>query len=57
MVIAPAKTGKESSIKNAVTRIDQGKSSTFIMDIPGALIFKKVVIMLIALRIDDAPDK
>ena len=57
MVIAPANTGKDSKIKKAVIRIDHGNRGTFIIDIPGALIFKKVVIILIALKIEEAPDK
>ena len=48
---------KENSIKNAVTNIDHGNKGVLCKVIPGALMFKKVVIMLIALKIDDAPDK
>ena len=44
-------------IRKAVTTIDQGKSGVLCSVIPGARIFKKVVIMFIALSMEDAPDK
>ena len=57
MVIAPAKTGRASRISQAVTKIDQVNSGILCMVMPGARMFKTVVIMLIAPRIDDAPDR
>ena len=57
MVIAPASTGSASRIMNAVTMIDQAKSGTLCSVIPGARMFMKVVIMLIAPRIDEAPER
>ena len=57
IVIAPAKTGKDRSIRKAVTTIDQGKRGVLCNVIPGARIFKNVVIIFIALSIDEAPDK
>ena len=57
MVIAPARTGRLSKISQAVTKIDHANSGTLCMVMPGARMFKKVVIMLIAPRIDEAPDR
>ena len=57
MVIAPASTGSDSRISQAVTKIDQAKSGTLCSVMPGARMFRKVVIMLIAPRIDEAPDR
>jgi hypothetical protein len=57
MVIAPASTGSERSIRNAVTTIDHGKRGVLWRVMPGARMFKKVVIMFIALNIEEAPDK
>ena len=56
MVIAPARTGRLSRISHAVTKIDQENSGTLKSVMPGARMFRKVVIMLIAPRIEDAPD-
>ena len=56
IVIAPASTGNDSNIKKAVTKIDHANNGTLWSVIPGARIFRNVVIMLIAPRIDDAPD-
>ncbi len=55
--MAPASTGSESRIIHAVAKIAQGNSGTFISRMPGARMFRKVVIMLIAPRIDEAPDR
>jgi hypothetical protein len=57
MVIAPAKTGKDNNNKTAVTKIDQTNKGILCSVIPGARIFKIVVIKLAAPRIDDAPAK
>src|SRR5690606_11708192 len=57
MVMAPASTGRASRIIQAVTKIDQPNSGTLWMVIPGARMLRKVVIMLIAPRIDEAPDR
>ena len=56
MVIAPARTGSDSRISHAVTKIDQANSGTLNRVMPGARMFRKVVIMLIAPRIDEAPE-
>lgn len=53
--MAPAKTGKESKSKKAVTRIDQTNRLSRSKMIPGARIFKIVVIKLIAPKIEDIP--
>ena len=55
--MAPARTGSASRIRKAVTKIDQGNSGTLCSVMPGARMFRKVVIMLIAPRIDEAPDR
>jgi len=55
MVIAPARTGSESSSRNTVTRIDQTKSGILCSVMPGARMLKMVVMKLIAPRIEDAP--
>ena len=57
MVIAPASTGSASRIMKAVTMIDQANSGTLCSVMPGARMFMKVVIMLIAPRIDEAPER
>ena len=57
MVIAPARTGSDSRISQAVTKIDHAKSGTLKSVMPGARMFRKVVIMLIAPRIDEAPER
>ena len=56
MVIAPASTGSDSKINQLVTKIDQLKSGTLNSVMPGARMFRNVVIMLIAPRMEDAPD-
>ena len=40
-----------------MTTIDQGKRGVLCKVIPGARMFKNVVIIFIALNIDEAPDK
>ena len=55
MVIAPARTGKDKSNKNVVTKMDHTNSGILCRVSPGALIFRIVVIKLIELRIDEAP--
>ena len=57
MVIAPAKTGRAKRISHEVTKIDQENSGTLNKVMPGVRIFRKVVIMLIAPRIEDAPER
>src|SRR5690606_3080672 len=57
MVIAPPKTGSDKTKRNAVTKTDQTNKGIFSIPIPGARIFKIVVIKLIAPKIEDAPDK
>ena len=56
MVIAPARTGSASKISQAVTKIDHENKGTLKSVIPGVRMFKKVVIILIAPKIEDAPD-
>ena len=56
-MIAPAKTGRESSKRNAVTRIDQANNGILWRVIPGALILRIVVIKFIAPNIEEAPAK
>jgi len=55
MVIAPAKTGRESSNKKAVINTDQTNKGNLSIVNPGALMLKMVVIKFIAPIIDDAP--
>ena len=57
MVIAPARTGRERRISQAVTKIDQANNGTLNRVMPGARMFRKVVMMLIAPRIEDAPER
>src|SRR6056300_173602 len=56
MVIAPARTGKDSRINQDVTKIDHENNGTLNNVMPGARMFRNVVIMLIAPKMDDAPD-
>jgi hypothetical protein len=51
----PGGTGSASSKRNAVTRIDQTKSGMRCSVIPGARMWKIVVMKLIELMIDEAP--
>ena len=55
IVIAPAKTGNDNKSKNAVTNIDQENNGILCNVMPGVLMFKIVVIKLIAPKIDEAP--
>src|SRR3569623_3438025 len=55
MVIAPARTGSDSSSRKALTSTDQTKSGILCKVMPGARMLKMVVMKLIAPRIDDAP--
>ena len=56
MVIAPASTGRASRISHAVTKIDHANSGTLKSVMPGARMFRNVVMMLIAPRIEEAPE-
>lgn len=56
-MIAPARTGSESSNKNAVIRMLQTKRGSMYTGIPRAFILKIVTIKLIAPRIEDIPAK
>jgi hypothetical protein len=56
-VIAPANTGNDNNNSIAVINIAQTNKGNLCIVIPGALIFKIVVIKLIAPKIDDIPDK
>jgi len=55
MVMAPARTGRASSSRNAVTRIDHANSGMRWSVMPGARMLKIVVMKLMAPRIDEAP--
>ncbi len=55
MVIAPARTGSDSSSRNTVTRIDHTNSGMRCRVMPGARMLKMVVMKLIAPRIELAP--
>jgi len=55
MVIAPARTGRDSSNKMAVTKIDHTNNGMLCILIPGARIFKIVVMKFAAPKIDLAP--
>ena len=55
IVIAPAKTGRERSSKNAVIRTDHTNSLKRSNLIPGERILKIVVMKLTAPKIDDIP--
>ena len=52
----PARTGSESSSRNAVTRTAQANSGILCSVMPGARMLRMVVMKLIAPRIDDAPE-
>ena len=56
IVIAPARTGRASKINQAVTKIDHENNGTLNKVIPGARMLRNVVIILIAPKIDDAPE-
>lgn len=55
MVMAPARTGSDSSSRKAVISTDQTNSGMRCRVMPGARILKIVVMKLIAPRIDEAP--
>jgi len=55
IVIAPAKTGRDSSNKIAVMNTDHTKSGIRSNDIPIGRMFVIVVMKLIAPRIEEAP--
>jgi hypothetical protein len=55
MVMAPARTGSDSSSRNAVISTDQANSGILCRVMPGARMLKMVVMKLIAPRIDEAP--
>ncbi len=57
LVIAPAKTGRERSRRNAVMRTDQTKRGSLCLKRPGARLLKMVTIKLIAPRIEAAPER
>jgi len=57
MVIAPAKTGKESRSKKAVTNTDQTKRGILCIKSPGARMLKIVTIKLIAPKMEAAPER
>ena len=57
IVIAPARTGKDNNISQDVTKIDHENKGTLNKVMPGVLIFKKVVIMFIAPKIEEAPER
>jgi hypothetical protein len=57
MVIAPAKTGRESRSKIAVKKTDQTNSGVRSQVIPTVRILIIVVIKLTAPRIEEAPAK
>jgi len=56
-VIAPPRTGKETTNKNEVTNKDQTYKGNRCSDNPGALMLNAVVIKLIEPKIEAAPDK
>jgi hypothetical protein len=57
IVIAPARTGSDSSRRNAVIRTAHTYSGSLCIKRPGARILKIVTMKLIAPIIDDAPDR
>ena len=57
MLSLPAKTGNDNNNKIAVTKIAQTKRGNLCKDIPLVLIFKVVLIKLIAPNKDDTPAK
>ena len=54
-MIAPARTGSDSSSRNAVTSTDQTNKGILCRVMPGARMLKMVVMKLIAPRIEAAP--
>jgi len=57
IVIAPAKTGRESISKNAVISMAHTNNGNLCIDIPGALMLKIVVMKFTVPKIDDIPAK
>jgi hypothetical protein len=57
IVIAPAKTGNDNNNKIAVINTAQTNKGILCIVIPGALIFKIVVIKLLAPKIEEIPAK
>lgn len=57
IVIAPARTGSESSKSTVVTKIDQTNNGVLLRVIPSIRIFIIVVMKLIAPKIEEAPAK
>jgi hypothetical protein len=57
IVIAPAKTGNANTNNIVVNKIDQTNKGNLSIVIPGALIFKIVVIKLIELNMEEIPAK
>ncbi len=55
MVMAPARTGSDSSRRKAVTSTDQANRGMRCSVMPGARMLKMVVMKLMAPRIDEAP--
>lgn len=55
IVIAPAKTGRESNNKNAVTKTDQTNRGNRSKDMPGVRILIIVVMKFMEARIEEAP--
>lgn len=57
IVMAPAKTGKESNNKKAVIKMDQTNKGILPHPTPGDLMLKIVVIKFMAPKIEEAPAK
>jgi hypothetical protein len=57
MVIAAAKTGRESRSRKAVTKIDQTNRGIVYIAIPLARMFKTVTIKLMAPIMEEAPER
>jgi hypothetical protein len=57
IVIPPANTGNDNNNKIAVINTDHTNNGILCIDIPGALMFKIVVMKFIAPRIDEIPAK
>jgi len=57
IVMAPAKTGRESSSSTAVTKTAQTNNGSLCIVIPGHLILIIVVIKLLAPKIEEIPAK
>jgi hypothetical protein len=55
IVIAPAKTGNDNNNRIAVMKIAQTNKGILCIVIPGALIFKIVVMKFIAPKIEEIP--